>query len=216
MPMKNLGVTNEYIRGLLPKEKDARILRIMDFAEKNYIPILLPETAAFLRQIITLTQPKKVLEIGTAIGYSGHIFLTYSDCRLFTIERSEESIEIAKNFFRESGFSDRVIIDCGDADEIIPMMEGSFDFIFLDGPKSKYIQYYPKLKSMLTSGGVLFCDNVLFNGWVSGATEINPKKLSIIVKLREFLNVLSADSDFMTSILDVGDGVALSIKRKDK
>ncbi len=216
MPIKTPGKTNEYIRTLLPKETDPRINRIIDFADKNYIPILLPETAAFLRQMIVLSAPKKVLEIGTAIGYSGHIFLANSDCKLFTIEKSEENVELAKKFFRESGFGDRVIVYCGDADEIVPLMEGQFDFIFLDGPKSKYIQYYPKLKEMLKQDGILFCDNVIFNGWVSGATEINPKKASIIIKLREFLDTLCSDTDFMTSILDVGDGVALSIKRKNR
>lgn len=215
MPLKNLGKNNEYIRALLPAEKDEKIKRIIEYADKNYIPILLPETAALLRQLIILTKPKKVLEIGTAIGYSGHLFLANSNCKLFTVEKSEESIEIAKSFFKESGFSDRVIIHCGDSDEIIPLIEGKFDFIFLDGPKSKYVQYYPKLKELLVDGGILFCDNVLFNGWVSGETEINPKKTSIIVKLREFLDTLCADSDFLTSILNVGDGVTLSIKRKN-
>lgn len=214
MPFKTLGKTNEFVRSMIREETDPRIKKIKEFADQHYIPILLPETAAFLRQIVLLTQPKKVLEIGTAIGYSGHIILANSNCKLFTIEKSEESIQIAKAFFKESGFADRVIIYNGDSDEIIPMIDGKFDFIFLDGPKSKYVQYYPKLKELLKDDGILLCDNVLFNGWVSGEAAINQKKNSIIIKLREFLDMLCSDRDFITSILNVGDGVTLSIKRK--
>ncbi len=214
MPFKTPNKTSEYIRSILPGETDERVKKILTYADENMIPVLLPETAALLRQVVMLVKPHKALEIGTAIGYSGHIILGESNCHLYTIEADEKLLSIANAFFAESGYSGRVTTFNGDANEIVPLFSGEFDFIFLDGPKTRYIQYLPYLKRMLKERGVLLCDNVLFNGMVSGEVELVKKKATIVNALDLFLKTVAKDDDFITSVLPVGDGVSLSIKRK--
>ncbi len=213
MPFKTPGANSIYIRSVLPPERDDNILRILEYADKNIIPVLLPETAAFLRQMVYIKQPKKILEIGTAIGYSSHVILGACKGHLYTIEAEESSYKKANEFFEASGYKDRVTAYLGDANEIIPLFSGEFDFIFMDGPKTRYIQYLPYLKRMLAIDGILLCDNVLFNGMVSGETEMIKKKATIVNALDIFIRAVSQDDDFMTSVLPVGDGVSLSIRR---
>lgn len=214
MPFKTPGTNSIYIRSILPPEKDENVKKILDYADKNIIPVLLPETAVFLKQMIGLKQPKKILEIGTAIGYSGHIILSACSGHLYTIEADEKSLCKANEFFTSSGYESRVTTYLGDANEIVPLFSGEFDFIFLDGPKTRYVQYLPYLKRMLAAGGVLFCDNVLFNGMVSGEAEVVKKKATIVNALDAFLKAVASDEDFITSVLPVGDGVSLSIKKE--
>lgn len=215
MPFKTPGKTSEYIRellklsGVLPWEK-----RILEYADENIIAVLLPETAAFLRQAVMLSRPTRILEIGTAIGYSGILMLKAapSNAKLYTVEYDERRIETAKSFFREEGLIDRVVFYAGDSTEIVPNISGEFDFIFLDGPKAQYCEYLPFLSRALALGGVLLCDNVLYEGMVSGEKEIKNHKGGLVKKLDLFLRKLMADKSLVTSVLPVGDGVSLSIK----
>ena len=215
MPFKTPGKTSEYIRellklsGVLPWEK-----RILEYADKNIIAVLLPETAAFLRQAVMLSKPARILEIGTAICYSGILMLKAapSNAKLYTIEYDERRIETAKSFFRDEGLLDRVVFYAGDSTEIVPNISGEFDFIFLDGPKAQYCEYLPFLSRALALGGVMLCDNVLYEGMVSGEKEIKNHKGGLVKKLDLFLHKLMADKSLVTSVLPVGDGVSLSIK----
>ena len=213
MPFKTPNANSKYIRSILPEERDENVRSILKFADEHTIPVLLPETAAFLRQLVYIKQPRKILEIGTAIGYSGHIMLGECTGHLYTIEADEKSLEVARGFFERSGYGGRVTTFLGDANEIVPLFSGRFDFVFMDGPKTRYIEYLPYIKQMLEKGGVLVCDNVLFNGMVSGETELVKKKTTIVAALDKFLRALSGDGDFETSILPVGDGVSESIKK---
>lgn len=212
MAFKTPNKTSEYIRSLMKEETDEIYKQINEYADKNFIPVLLPETASFLAQLIRLAKPKKILEIGTAIGYSAQIMLRNSNAQLYTIEVEEKRIEIAKKFFAKAGLLDRVTVFCGDAGEIVPMLTGEYDFIFMDGPKTRYIEYLPYLDKLLKKDGILLCDNVLFNGMLSGDTEIIQKKNTIVVKIEEFLQALYNKDNYITSIIPVGDGLSLSIK----
>lgn len=214
MPFKTPGKTSEYIRNLLSeRDSDAIEKQITDYADRNIIAVLLPETVAFLRQAVMLAKPSRILEIGTAIGYSGIVMLRAAcGAKLYTVEQSEERIETAKGFFKSAGLLGDVIFYCGDSTEIIPNLNGKFDFIFLDGPKAQYCEYLPFLSRMLNVGGVLFCDNVLYEGMVSGEKEIKNHKGGLVKKLDLFLHKLMRDTTLQTSILPVGDGVSLSIK----
>ena len=196
----------------MKEETDEIYKQINEYADKNFIPVLLPETASFLAQLIRLAKPKKILEIGTAIGYSAQIMLRNSNAQLYTVEVEEKRIEIAKKFFAKAGLLDRVTVFCGDAGEIVPMLTGEYDFIFMDGPKTRYIEYLPYLDKLLKKDGILLCDNVLFNGMLSGDTEIIQKKNTIVVKIEEFLQALYNKDNYITSIIPVGDGLSLSIK----
>jgi len=215
MPYKTPGKTNEYIRELIALSPNGeKFMELTAYADEHRVPILLPETVAFLKQILRLYKPKKILEIGTAIGYSGLVMMDATEAELITLEIDENSAEKAKSEFEKWGYSNRAKIFVGDACEIIPLMQGEYDFIFVDGPKTRYIEFLPYLKKMLVNGGILFCDNVLFNGMVAGEQEVGKKKNSIVEKLDLFLKTLFADGDFSSSILPVGDGVSLSIKKK--
>ena len=214
MPFKTTGKTNDYIRSRLAEEKDELLREMTAYADDNFIPVLLPESAALLKQIVMLIRPEKSLEIGTAIGYSSQLILKNGGKKLYTLEIKEELIEKAKEYFARAGLDKRVTCYHGDASEILPLMDGEFDFIFMDGPKTRYIDYLPHVKRMLKKGGVLLCDNVLFNGMVAGTEEFQRKKATIINGLDRFITAICNDEDFETSVLPVGDGMSLSIKVK--
>lgn len=213
MPFKTPNKTSEYVRSLMKEETDEIYKELCSYADAHYIPVLLPETASVLKQIIMLARPEKILEIGTAIGYSSLIMLRNSNAKLYTVEMLEERVEIAKRFFAQAGVLDRATFFVGDAGEIVPQLTGEYDFIFMDGPKTRYVEYLPYLKRLLKSGGILLCDNVLFNGMVSGEEEIIAKKNSIVVRIEEFLSELYSDENYDTSIIPIGDGLSLSIKK---
>lgn len=213
MAFKTPSHTSEYIREHLRPESDELLCEMMEYADKNFIPVLLPESAVFLKQIVSIIRPQKTLEIGTAIGYSSQIILRNGGQKLYTVEIKEEMLEKAKEYFTRASLMDRVTCFLGDASEIIPLMQGEFDFIFMDGPKTRYVDYLPHLKKMLKPGGILLCDNVLFNGMVAGDSEFQRKKATIINGLDKFLCTLRDDKELTTSILPVGDGMSLSIRR---
>lgn len=221
MAFKTRDKTNEFIREMLAQNlcgesaedsiNSSGLRELEAFADKNMIPILLPESAAFLRQLCILKNPQKVLEVGTGIGYSGHIILLNSAAHLYTIEHNEASLDTASQFFNRSGLSDRVTFLRGDESEIVPLIEGSYNMIFLDGAKARYPQHLPHLKRLLSSGGILLADNILYNDMVSGINKKVGTKRTIVEGIKIFLDNICSDNDFITSILPVGDGMSLSI-----
>ena len=188
------------------------------FARKNHIPVLLGDSAEFLAGIVKNKQPKNILEIGTAIGYSGTIMLLSSEnSNLTTIEKNEDSFTKATETFKIFEVEKRVTQLLGDGFEIIQRLEKQnkkYDFIFLDGPKGQYIFYYPILLNMLSSGGCLLVDNVLFKGLVRSTEDVGHKKRAMITKLRKFLTEIETREDLQTTIHEIGDGIA-EIYKKD-
>lgn len=213
MLANSTGPCAEYIRSHLKRESDPQLRRMIEYAAENFIPILLPESAAFLRQLVMLIKPEKTLEIGTAIGFSGQLILTSGGQKLYTVEINEELAETARKNFAEAGLEKRATVFTGDAGEILPLMDGSFDMIFMDGPKTKYIEYLPQLMRMLKSGGALLCDNVLFSGMITGEAKYKKSKSTIVQGLDRFLEAVCSDDRLVTSILPVGDGMSLSLRR---
>ena len=176
------------------------------------IPVADDETLQYLLVMLAATKPKRILEIGTAVGLSSvAMLLACPDARLTTMELEEDRYLEAKRNFADFGVSDRVNAYLGDAGEILAMMNGEFDFIFLDGPKAQYEKYLFDLKRLMKKGSILFADDVLLYGWVSGVEPTPQKRHSIVDKIRSYLEVVTSDTDFVTSVLDVGDGVALSV-----
>ena len=179
------------------------------------VPVADDETLQYLLVTLRAAQPEKILEIGTAVGLSGSAaLLALPKARLTTIELEEDSYLRAKENFRFFGVENRVNAYLGDAGDIIASMpremNGTFGFIFLDGPKAQYLKYLPDLKRLLKTGGVLFSDDVLLYGWVDG--EPPHKRHMLIEKLREYLSAICSDDELTTSILKIGDGVAVSVK----
>lgn len=191
-----------------------RLKELKDYAIMNNIPILRPQTALLLAQKVKEAKPNKILEIGTAVGYSGIIMLTECDAKLVTIEKDDNSAKIARDNFDYVGYGDRVNILCGDAINFLPDIKEKFDFIFLDGPKGQYVKYLPYLASMLNVGGTLFSDNVLYRGMVNGKIPVDKKKKTLVKNLRLFLEELSLNDGFESQTLDIEDGVSIAKKIK--
>lgn len=187
--------------------------QILSYARANFIPVLLEDTAKLLFNTIYNFKPATVLEIGTAIGYSGTLILNACNCKLTTIENFESNFNLAKTHFADAGLTDRVEMIFDDALNGITNLNNAnrkFDFIFLDGPKGQYIKYLPILKNMLADGGILFADNVHFKGMVFWEGTIPHRKRTIVVNLRKFLSEVKSDSDFAYSELKIGDGVIVA------
>ncbi|MBQ8291681.1 MAG: O-methyltransferase [Clostridia bacterium] len=181
------------------------------------IPVADDDTLQFLLVTLLIKRPLRILEIGTAVGLSGIAMLqTCPQARLTTIELEEERYLEAKQNFAKFGVADRVVAYLGDAGEILTMMDGEFDFVFLDGPKAQYEKYLFDLKRLMRKGSVLFADDVLLYGWVNGKEPTPQKRRSIVEKIRSYLDTIAKDTDFTTSIVDIGDGVALSVYQGGK
>ena len=202
----------KYTADLVQLNVDERLSEKRKQALADGIPVADDETLQFLLLTLQMNRPKKILEIGSAIGLSGVAMLQeLPNAKLRTIELEEDRLMQAKANFQAFGVADRVTAHLGDAGEILAMMDGGFDFVFLDGPKAQYEKYLFDIKRGLKKGGVLFADDVLLFGWVSGEEETPQKRRSIVEKIRSYLQVITNDKDFHTSVINIGDGVALSV-----
>ena len=202
----------KYTASLVKLHIDERIQARREDALKRGIPVADDETLNFLLVLLQAIQPKRILEIGTAVGLSGTAMLSVCpNARLTTMELEEERYLEAKQTFADFGITDRVNAYLGDAGEILAMMDGEYDFVFLDGPKAQYEKYLFDLKRLMKKGATLFADDVLLYGWVSGEEPTPQKRQSIVDKIRSYLHTITEDKDFSTSVINLGDGVALSI-----
>ena len=202
----------KYTASLVKLNIDERISARRADALSRGIPVADDETLNFLLLTLAATQPKRILEIGTAVGLSSvAMLLACPSARLTTMELEEDRYLEAKQNFADFSVSDRVNAYLGDAGEILAMMDGEYDFVFLDGPKAQYEKYLFDLKRLMKKGALLFADDVLLYGWVSGEEPTPQKRHSIVDKIRSYLETVTTDPDFITSVLNVGDGVALSV-----
>ena len=205
----------KYTASLVQLHIDEKIKSLRKAALERGIPVADDETLQFLLTTLLAVKPARILEIGTAVGLSASAMLyALPNAKLTTIELEEERYLEAKQNFVELGVADRVTPYLGDAGEILAMMDGKFDFVFLDGPKAQYEKYLFDLKRLMKKGAILFADDVLLYGWVSGEEPTPQKRQSIVDKIRSYLNTITKDKDFITSVLNVGDGVALSVYLK--
>lgn len=187
-------------------------------ALENGVPVVRKETQSFLKTLISLQRPKKILEIGTGAGYSALLMCEYApeDCRLLTIENYEKRIASAKENFRRAGREGQITLIEGDALEVLKGLEGKFDFVFMDAAKAQYIHYLPEVLRLLEEGGVLVSDNVLQGGDVfESRFAVERRDRTIHARMREFLYEIKHKEGLVTSILPLGDGVAVSVKRKE-
>lgn len=207
----------KYTASLVQLHIDPRIAELRKKALEREIPVADDETLNFLLLTLAATRPKRILEIGTAVGLSSIAMLqACPEARLTTMELEEERYLEAKQNFADFGVLQRVNAYMGDAGEILAMMDGEFDFVFLDGPKAQYEKYLFDLKRLMKPGALLFADDVLLYGWVSGEEPTPQKRHSIVEKIRSYLEVVTADEDFITSVVNVGDGVALSVYNSEE
>jgi predicted O-methyltransferase YrrM len=207
---EKLSKTSRFNRACVCSEIQS--LRESAFARR--IPTADDESLQFLLTTISAVKPKNILELGTAIGISGSAMLTCAkDAHLVTIERDENFFNESKINFSNLNLSDRVTSILGDAGEEIQGLKGKFDFILLDSAKVQYIKYLPRLKELLCEGGVLYADDVLLYGWLTGEAEIPKKRKMLACHVEEYIQAVTHDEKLMTTIINVGDGVALSVKK---
>ena len=192
--------------------------RIEQEALAARVPIIRRETAALLKTLVAAKAPRAILEIGTAVGYSALLMARVmpADCRITTIEKYEKRIPVARENFRLAGEEERITLLEGDADEILERLKGSyFDFVFMDAAKGQYLAWIPKLMELMPPGALLVSDNVLQDGdIVQSRFAVERRNRTIHARMREYLYELKHNSALETSILPVGDGVALSVRRR--
>lgn len=191
---------------------EEEIKEIEIFGRINGYPIVREKGAEVLVKLVKENKPKTILEIGTAIGYSGSLMLLNSQASLVTLELNAESAAIARENFKKLGLEDRVKVIVGDAKESLLALEGKFDFIFLDGPKGQYINYLPTLLNLLNVGGLLVADNVHYHGLVLKEGVPEKKHRTIVNNLRKYLQSVTNDDTLKTEILPFADGIAISRK----
>ena len=182
------------------------------------VPVIRKETKSLLKVLVTAVRPGKILEIGTAVGYSALVMSAYApeSCKITTIENYEKRIPIARENIRKAGKEDMIHLLFGDAMDILPTLAEAYDFIFLDAAKGQYIHYLPQLERLLRPGGMLVSDNVLQDGDVlKSRFAVERRNRTIHSRMREYLMELKHSPVFETAILPVGDGVAVSVKRSE-
>ena len=189
---------------------------IEEEALSSYVPIIRKETSALLKTLVALKQPKAILEVGTAVGYSALLMsrVMPEDCHITTIEKYEKRIPIAENNFIRAGKEQCITLLSGDAEEILGALSGPYDFIFMDAAKGQYLHWLPILLRLLPKGGVLVSDNVLQDGdIIESRYAVERRNRTIHSRMREYLYTLTHMEEFETSIVPIGDGVTISVRR---
>ena len=184
-------------------------------AREASVPVIRRETQRFIKTLLALRQPKRILEVGTAVGFSTLLICEYGppDLSVVTIENYEKRIPLAKENIRRAGRENQVTFLQGDAGDILPALSGFFDLIFMDAAKGQYIHWLPFVKQLLPPGGVLLSDNVLQEGdLLESHYLVERRNRTIYKRMREYLFALTHDEELSTSILPIGDGIALTVR----
>lgn len=187
--------------------------KIKNKALDEHIPIIMDDTLEVIKKLIEENKPKKILEIGTAVGYSAICFTEFlnEDGMIDTIEREEDRVKEARENIKKAEVESMINIIEGDAVEVLPTMNGMYDVVFIDASKGKYPFFLKEALRMLKTNGIIFADNVLYKGYV--LSDYNKHKQRTAVRnLREFLAELESNTELETEILEVGDGLAIAKK----
>ena len=187
------------------------------YAKETNVPIVRPQMQSLLKFLLTWGRPMKILEVGTAIGFSALLMSEYAPqgCHITTIEKYEKRIPLAKENFKKAGKEDKITLLEGDAVEILADMQETFDFIFMDAAKGQYIHFMPEVMRLLAPGGILVSDNVLQDGDIfESRYGIKRRNHTIHNRMREYLYALTHDEALDTVILETGDGMAISVKKE--
>lgn len=204
-----------YIHSLESSESEI-IEKIEQEALDTFVPIIRKETQSFLKVLLMMNKPLRILEVGTAVGFSAILMSEYmpESGHITTIENYEKRIPIARENFKRAGKEDKITLIQGDALEVMKELTGPYDFIFMDAAKGQYIHYLPEVLRLLEKGGVLMSDNVLQDGdIIESRFAVERRNRTIHGRMREYLYELKHNEKLQTSLIPLGDGVALSIKK---
>ena len=185
-------------------------------ALETYVPIIRKDMQTFLKTFLAMKKPKRILEVGTAIGFSALLMCEYSepDVHITTIENYEKRIPVARANFARAGREHQITLIEGDAQIVLKDLEGPFDFIFMDAAKGQYINFLPDILRLLPEGGVLISDNVLQDGdIIESHFAVERRNRTIYKRMRDYLYTLTHHEQLVTSVLPVGDGITVSVKQ---
>ena len=207
----------EYLDIISPVNSQT-VEEIRSVAKENYIPIIKRDTENLLKFVLKMQNPKSILEIGCAVGYSVIIMLENSDADIVTVEKMPERVEEAKKNIKYANLEDRAKIIEGDAGEILERLVNEnkkFDFIFMDAAKAQYITWLPTVKALLKDKGIIFSDNCLQEGdLLESSFAIRKRDKTIHKRMRDYIYLLLHDEDLESWIFSIGDGVLLSRSRR--
>lgn len=187
-----------------------------DYAAEHSVPIVEPETARLLTVMTEIKKPERVLEIGCAIGYSAILMAKglAAGGKITTIEYNSDMVRLACENIEKAGLSDTITVVEADAKDYLSYIDGDgiFDIIFLDGPKAHYIYMLDECVRLLKKGGLLISDNVLYKGMIADDNHVVRRKITIVKRLRKYIDSLMAHNELKTMLLPLGDGVTVSVK----
>lgn len=193
---------------------------ILDEIEKeatdNYVPIIRKEMQTFLKLLLSLKKPARILEVGTAVGFSAILMAEYNpvECRITTIENYEKRIPLAQENFKRAGKEQQITLLKGDAAEVLKTLTKPYDFIFMDAAKGQYIHFMPEILRLLAKDGVLVSDNVLQDGdIIESRFVVTRRNRTIHKRMRDYLYELTHNEELVTAVLPVGDGITVSTRR---
>ncbi|MBQ1172382.1 MAG: O-methyltransferase [Lachnospiraceae bacterium] len=184
------------------------------YALNTQVPIIRKEMQSFMKTMLVMNKPKQILEVGTAIGFSALLMSEFTDGHITTIENYDKRIPIARDNFKKYHKEEQITLLEGDAMEVLKTLDGPYDFIFMDAAKGQYIHYLPEIMRLLAPGGVLISDNVMQDGdIIESKYAVTRRDRTIHKRMREYLYTLKHHEELETSILTLGDGVAVSARK---
>ncbi|ABP66508.1 O-methyltransferase, family 3 [Caldicellulosiruptor saccharolyticus DSM 8903] len=206
-------ILNQFIRSKLTNI-DRELLKIEEYAKKHNIPIVSREVSRLLTILTMLRKPKRILEIGTAIGYSTlSMHIGFPEAKIISIEMDFDMVMQAKRNVKEFNAEDKITIIGGEAEEVLQAIDGEFDMIFFDAAKAQYIDYFNLTKDKMSKECLLVCDNVLFKGMVVGRRYLVRRKITITKRMNKFIKMIEDDPEFVMTLLPISDGVLIAIKK---
>ncbi|WP_437130473.1 O-methyltransferase [Peptostreptococcus russellii] len=207
----------DYIRGTLA-ENTGQIKDMEKYAKENSVPIIHKEVSELLRVILNIHKPKRILEVGCAIGYSSIFFSSVlkNDVEIITTERNPVMLKEAEKNIEKAGLSDKIKILIGDAQETLKDVDGKFDMIFIDAAKGQYKMFFDLVIDKLNVNGIVVSDNILYKGMIADDGLVVRRKRTIVKRMRDYLDYLCQAEYLDTSIIPIGDGVAISYKNSDR
>lgn len=206
----------DYIRSLIP-EHTGELKELEDYAKENSVPIVHKEVANFLDLMINIKKPSKILELGTAIGYSSILMNMSSkgESNIVTVERDKNMVNIAKENFKKFKVEEKIRIIEGDCIEVLKGLDDQYDLIFMDAGKGHYNEFLPYCLKLLSKDGIIIADNVLFRGMVACDELVIRRKITIVKRMRKYMDMISDKDKFITSVIPMGDGIAITKRRNE-
>ena len=185
-------------------------------AIRERVPVIKRETQSFLKTLLQLMQPGRILEVGAGVGFSAILMAEYSPVEsiITTIENYDKRIVKARENIEKSGYGERIELLAGDGADILPVLKGTYDLIFMDAAKGQYINFLPHVKRLAAKGAVILSDNVLQDGdMIESRYIVERRDRTIYKRMREYLYAIKHDDSLSTSIIPLGDGLALSVQK---